>query len=92
VVGDDGRLKDEAGRKVLRLEAKLLQQQHEERRDRQRQPAGEVGDEEHKLPGGEIVVRRSADTDPSGERRRTPSEQVAHQVECHLGLEALGRV
>jgi hypothetical protein len=30
--------------------------------------------------------------DPSGERRHTPSEQVAHQVECHLGLEVLGRV
>jgi hypothetical protein len=91
-VGDDGRLKDEAGREVLRVEAELLQQQHEERRDRQRQPAGEVGDEEREHPGSEIVVRRGTDTDPSGERRRTPSEQVAHQVECHLGLEALGRV
>jgi hypothetical protein len=50
-VGDDGHLKDEAGREVLRLEVELLQQQHEERRDRQRQPAGEVGDEEHELPG-----------------------------------------
>jgi hypothetical protein len=28
--------------------------------------------------------------DPSRERRRAPSEQVAHQVECLLGLEALG--
>jgi hypothetical protein len=28
-VGDDGCLKDEAGHKVLRLEAKLLQQWHE---------------------------------------------------------------
>ena len=91
-VGDDGRLKDEAGREVLRLEAELLQQQHEERRDRQCQPTGEVGDEEHKLSGGEIAVRKGADTDPSGERQHTPPEQVAHQVECHLGLEALGRV
>jgi hypothetical protein len=88
----DGRLKDEAGHEVQRLEAELLQQQHEEGRDRQRQPAGEVGDEEHELPGGEIAEGRGADTDPSGERWRTPSEQVAHQVECHLGLEALGRV
>jgi hypothetical protein len=54
--------------------------------------AGEVGDEEHELPGSEIAVGRGADMDPSGERRHTPSEQVAHQVECHLGLEALGRV
>jgi hypothetical protein len=90
-VGDDGRLKDEAEREVLRLEAELLQQQHEERRDRQRQPAGEVGDEEHELPDDEIAEGRGADTDSSGERQRTPSEQVAHQVECHLGLEALGR-
>ena len=91
-VGDDGCLKDEAGREVVRLEAELLQQQHEERRDRQRQAAGEVGDEEHDLPGGEIAVRSGANMDPSGERRHTPSEQVAHQVECHLRLEALGRI
>jgi hypothetical protein len=66
-VGNDGRLKDEAGRKVLRLEAELLHLQHEERRDRQCQPVEEVGDEGHELPGGEIAVRRGADTDPSGE-------------------------
>jgi hypothetical protein len=91
-VGEDDRLRDEAGREVLRLEAELLQQQHEERRDRQRQPAEEVGDEEHELPDDEIAGGRGADMDPSGERRRTPSEQVAHQVECHLGLEALEMV
>jgi hypothetical protein len=91
-VGEDGRLKDEVGCEVLRLEAELLQQQHEERRDRQRQPTGEVGDEEHKLPGSKIAEGRGVDTDPSGERRRTPSKHVAHQVECHLGLEALRRV
>jgi hypothetical protein len=75
---------------VLKLEAELLQQQQEERQDWQRQPVGEVGDEEHKLPGGEIAEGRGAGADPSGERRRAPSEQVAHQVECHLGLETLG--
>ena len=91
-VGDNVRLKDEAGLEVLRLEAKLLQQQHEERRNQQRQTAGEVGDKEHELPGGEVVVSRGADTNPSDERRRTPSEQVAHQVECHLGLETFGRI
>jgi hypothetical protein len=37
-------------------------------------------------------VRGGTDTDLSGECWHTPSEQVAHQVECHLGLEALGRV
>jgi hypothetical protein len=38
------------------------------------------------------ILPPNTDTDLSGERRHTPSEQVAHQVECHLGLEALGRV
>jgi hypothetical protein len=42
---EDGRLEDGVGRKVLKLEPELLQQQQEERRDRQRQPAGDVGDE-----------------------------------------------
>jgi hypothetical protein len=69
-VAEDGRLEDEAGHEVLRLEVELLQQQHEERRDRQRQPAGEVGDEEHELPGGEIAEGRGTDTDSSGERQR----------------------
>jgi hypothetical protein len=77
---------------MLRLEAKPLQQQHEERRIRQRQTAGEVGDKEHELPGGEVAAGRGVDIDLSGERRHTPSEHVTHQVECHLGLEALGRI
>jgi hypothetical protein len=91
-VSKDGRPKDGAGREVLKLEAELLQQQQEERRDRQRQPTGEVGDEEHELLGGEIAGGSGAGTDPFGERRRTPFEQVAHRVESHLGLEALRRV
>jgi hypothetical protein len=74
---------------VLKLVAELLQQPQEEWQDRQRQPVGEVEDEEHELPGSEIAEGRGADADPSGERRRAPSEQVAHQVECPLGLEAL---
>jgi hypothetical protein len=75
---------------VLKLEAEFVQQQQEERRDRQRQPTGEVGDEEHELPDGEITEGSGASSDPSGERRLAPSEQVAHQVECPLGLETLG--
>jgi hypothetical protein len=89
-VGEDGRLEDGVGHEVLKLEARLLQQQQEERRDRQHQPAREVGDKEHELPGGEIAEGRGAGVDPSDERWRAPSEQVAHQVECHLRLEALG--
>jgi hypothetical protein len=78
------------GREVLKLEAELLQQQQEEGRDRQRQPAGEVGDEEHKLLGGEIAEGSGAGADPPRERRRALSEQDAHQVECPLRLETLG--
>jgi hypothetical protein len=77
-VGEDGRLEDGVVREVLKLKAELLQQQQEERQDRQRQPAGEVGYEEHELPGGEIAEGSGAGADPSGERRRAPSEQVTH--------------
>jgi hypothetical protein len=90
VVDKDGRLEDGVGREALKLEAELLQQQQEERRDQQRQPAGEVGDEHHELPGGEIAEGSGAGVDPSGERWRAPSEQVAHQLECPLSLEMLG--
>jgi hypothetical protein len=69
-VGEDGHLKNGVGRKVLMLEAELLQQQQEERPDRQHQPAGEVEDEEHELLCGETAEERSAGADPSGERRR----------------------
>jgi hypothetical protein len=75
---------------VLKLEPELLQQQQEERRDRQRQPTGEVGDEHHELPGAEIAEGSGAGVDPSREHRRAPSEQVAHQVERPLRLETLG--
>jgi hypothetical protein len=89
-VGKDGHLEDGVGREVLKLEAELLQQQQEERRDRQRLSAREVGDEKHELPGDEIAKGNGVGTDLSGEHRRAPSEQVAHQVECPLGLETLG--
>jgi hypothetical protein len=77
------------GRKALKLEPELLWHRQEERRDRQRLPTGEVGDEEHELPDGEVAEESGAGADPSGERRRAPTKQVAHQVECPLGLEAL---
>jgi hypothetical protein len=74
----NGRLEDGVGHEALMLEAELLQQPQEERRDRQHQPTGEAGDEECGLPGGETTEERSASADPSGERWRAPSEQVAH--------------
>jgi hypothetical protein len=75
---------------VLKLEAELLQQHQEERRDWQRQPAGDVGGEQNKLPGGEVTEGDGASTDPPGECRRTPSKHVAHHIERRLGLEAVG--
>jgi hypothetical protein len=89
-MGEDGRLKDGVGCEVLELETEILQQQHEEGRDRQRQLARKIGDKEHKLPGGEITEGSSAGPDPPGVRRRTPSEQVAHRAKCPLGLVTLG--
>jgi hypothetical protein len=65
-------------------EAMLLRQQQEERRDLQRQPAGEVGDEEHELLGGEIAVRRGSDTDPSGDPASGMGAR-AHES-CFLGV------
>jgi hypothetical protein len=49
-VDEDGRLEDGVGCKVLKLEPELLQQQQKERRDWQRQPIGDVGDEQNELP------------------------------------------
>jgi hypothetical protein len=86
----DGHLEDGVGREVLELKSELLQQQQEERRNRQRQPAEEIGDEEHKLPGSEIAEGGSAGPDPPGERRRAPSEQAAHCVERLLSLVMIG--
>jgi hypothetical protein len=89
-VGEDGRLEDGVGGEVLKLETELLQQQQEEGRDRQCQPAGDVGGEQDKLPDDEVTKEDGASVDPPGERRRTPSKQVAHHIERHLGLEAVG--
>jgi hypothetical protein len=68
------------------VEAVLPQQQQEERRDRQRQHAG---DEEHELPGGVTVEGDVAGADPSAEHWRAPSNQAAHRVERPLSLETL---
>jgi hypothetical protein len=53
---------------VLKLEAELLQQQQEERRDRQRQPVGDVGGEQNELPCGEVTEGDGTSADPLGER------------------------
>jgi hypothetical protein len=82
----DGHLEDGVGCEVLELNSELLQQQLEERRIWQRQPVEEIGNEEHKLPGGKIAEGSSAGPDPSGKRKRAPSEQATHRVERLLGL------
>jgi hypothetical protein len=85
----DGYLEDGVGREMLELKSELLQQQQEERQNRQRQPTEEIGNEEHKLPGSEIAEGSSAGPDPPGERRRAPSKQAAHRVERLLSLEMI---
>jgi hypothetical protein len=77
------------GREVMKLKPELLQQQQKEGRDRQCQPAGDVGDEHHELPGGEITEGGNAGTDSSGEPWRAPPEQVMHQVKRFLRLETV---
>jgi hypothetical protein len=88
-VDEDSCMEDGVGREVLKLKFELLQQQQEEGRDRQRQPTGDVGGEQHELPGDEIAEGSGTSANSSGEPRRAPSEQVAHQVECTLRLETL---
>jgi hypothetical protein len=89
-VDEDGRLEDGVGREVLNLEPELLEQQQKERRDRQSQPVGDVGDEQNKLPVGEIAKWSGAGADPCCVRWRAPPKQVVHQVERRLSLEAVG--
>jgi hypothetical protein len=73
---------------VLELEPELLQQQQEEGRDRQCQPARDVGDEQNELPGGEVAEGDGAGTNSSSEPWRA-LPQAAHQIECRLRLEVV---
>jgi hypothetical protein len=73
-VDKDGRLENGVGCKVLKLEPELLQQQQEERRDWQRQPAGDVGDKQNELSGGEIAEGYGASANPFGKPQRAPPE------------------
>jgi hypothetical protein len=78
-VDEDGHLEDGVGHEVLKLKPELLQQQQKEGRDRQCQPAGDVGGEQHELPGGEITEESSSSMDSSGEPWRAPAEQAVRQ-------------
>jgi hypothetical protein len=77
------------GREVLKLKPKLLQQQQEEGRNRQRQPARNVGGEQHELPHGEIAKGGHAGMDSSGELWRAPPKQATHQIKRSLRLKAV---
>jgi hypothetical protein len=55
----------------------------------QRQPTGDVGGEQHELPGGEIAKGDGTGADSSGEPWRAPPKQAAHQVERLLRLKAV---
>jgi hypothetical protein len=80
-VDKDGHLENGVGCEVLELKPELLQQQQEEQRNRQRQPAEEIGNKEHELPSGEIAEGGSAGPNPPGKRRHAPSKQATHCVE-----------
>jgi hypothetical protein len=88
-VDEDCCLEDGVGHEVLKLKPELLQQQQEEGRDRQRQPAGDVGGEQHELPGGESAKGGSAGIDSSSEPWRAPPKQVALQIKRFLRLKAV---
>src|SRR6185312_13599673 len=75
---------------MLELEAEILQQQQEERRDRQPQAGGNVRNKQHKFPGAQIAEGNRACSNPPGSLQWTPPKQVAHRVQFLLGLETTG--
>ena len=77
------------GREMLELEAEILQQQHEERGDRQPQASGNVRDKQHKFPGAQIAEGNRACSNTPGSLLWTPPKQAVHRVQLLLGLEAM---
>jgi hypothetical protein len=88
-VDKDGCLEDGVGHEVLKLKPELLQQQQKEGRNWQRQPARDIGGEQHELPGDEIAKGGSVGTDSSGEPWRAPPKLATHQVKRFLRLKAV---
>lgn len=48
-----------------------------------------VRGEQHKFPASQDAKRKRDRTDPSSEPLRSPPEQVAHQIDLRLSLEAV---
>src|SRR6185436_19143435 len=75
---------------MLELEAEILQQQQEERRDRQPQAGGNVQNKQNKFPRAQIAEGNRACSNPPGSLLWTPHKQAAHRVQFLLGLETTG--
>jgi hypothetical protein len=72
-MGEDRHEEDGVGGEMLKLKAKLLQEQEEEGGHRWHQPAHGVRIEEDELPRGQVAEGDFASPDPPDELRRGPS-------------------
>src|SRR6185312_14505151 len=75
---------------MLELEAEILQQQQEERRNRQPHAGGNVRNIQLKFPGTQIAEGNRACSNSPGSLLWTPPKQAAHHVQFCLGLETMG--
>jgi len=75
---------------MLELEAEILQQQQEERRNRQPHAGGNVRNKQNKFPSAQIAEGNRARSNPPGGLLWTPPKQAAHHVHFRLGLETMG--
>jgi hypothetical protein len=87
-VGEDRREENGVGGEMMKLEAKLLQEQKEEGGDRRNQPAHNVRIEKDELPRGKVAEGNLAGPDLPGVRRRGPPQKAPHRVQLFLALEA----
>ena len=78
------------GREMLELEAEILQQQQEERRNRQPHAGGNVQNKQHKFPGAQVAEGNRACSNSPGSLLWTPPKQAAHHAQFRLGLETTG--
>jgi hypothetical protein len=79
-------LEDGVRHKVLKLNPEVLQQQQEERGNRQHHPDKNVGDKENKLHGLQAAKRKRARLNPTDVIRCAAPKQDVHQVKLTLTL------